>query len=121
MADTFLVPLPGIGTLALTRPQFEAALNAGRDVGTPAPGHSLSASDGETRLLDAHQLEEITQVPASWWMAQARAHRIPFRKVGRRVRFVLDEVLSSEEIKRRDGPAANAAHRPISYGGALAR
>ena len=42
-----------------------------------------------------------TGVPKSWWMAQARNRSIPFRKIGRRVRFDPREVLNSGVFQRR--------------------
>jgi hypothetical protein len=103
MADRVFIAFPGLGALALTREQFEAALNAGRELAAmpvSGPPPSLPPSGNEPDLLDAEQLEEKTGVPKSWWMTQARERRIPFRKIGRRVRFAFDEVLACEAFKR---------------------
>ncbi len=88
-----IIPLPGLGTLDLPREVFErylrsaAAAEAGRD------GPRL-------KLHDAAELEEITGVPASWWMTQAREHRLPFRKFGKYVRFDAAEIFSEDTYKR---------------------
>lgn len=108
MADLIFLPLPGVGTLAMTREQFDAALNAGRDVVARPAVQAAPAATHEPRLLNARELEEATGVPQSWWMAQARERRIPFRKIGRRVRFTLEEVLACEAFKRREIPIVNS-------------
>jgi hypothetical protein len=102
MSDIVLIPFPGVGTLAMTRDQFNSALAAGRDLATtsiPIPSPTSSESPGE--FVDAECLERRTGVPKSWWMAQARSRLIPFRKIGRRVRFDLKEVMGSSAFQRR--------------------
>lgn len=93
MSDLVLIPFPGLGTLALSREQFDAALAVGSSLArVPAP----SVTEQSEELVDAECLERRTGVPASWWMAQARKGCIPFRKIGRRVRFDAREVIHSE-------------------------
>jgi hypothetical protein len=98
MSDRVLIPLPGIGTLALSREDYEAAL---------AAGHALSAAPGApatpqaSKLLTAEEMEAATGVPASWFASQARERRIPFRKLGRYVRFDLVELMACEALQRR--------------------
>lgn len=87
------------------RTEFEAALSAGRALvpsEAPVPPRANSRQAPDARLLDAAQLEAVTAIPATWWMAAARARRIPFRKIGRRIRFVLEEIIACEELKRRE-------------------
>jgi len=103
MADTIVLPIAGLGILVMDRAEFEAALSAGRSlVPTEAPKPRARVRRSDAQLLDAEQLEAVTAVPATWWMAAARARRIPFRKIGRRVRFVLEEIIACEELKRRE-------------------
>lgn len=102
MTDLVLIPFPGLGTLAMTREQFDAALSAGSTLSPSAIDSQSSPSTEE--LVDASVLEARTGVPASWWMAQARCGRIPFRKIGRRVRFDAHEVLNSSAFLRRSEP-----------------
>jgi hypothetical protein len=59
------------------------------------------ASESSDELVDAECLEQRTGVPKSWWMAQAHSRLIPFRKIGRRVRFDLKEVLGSSAFRCR--------------------
>jgi hypothetical protein len=93
MADFILIPFPGLGTLAMSKEQFDAALAAGSSL-SPTQHTSRRATATE-ELVDAQSLERRTGVPASWWMAQARKGCIPFRKMGRRVRFDPHEVMNS--------------------------
>ena len=45
-------------------------------------------------LLDADQAGELLNVPPTWLMAQARAGRIPYCKLGHYTRFHRDELLA---------------------------
>lgn len=102
MTDLVLIPFPGLGTLAMTREQFDAALAAGRAISPASPTAAPANSSGT--LVDAAGMETRTGVPASWWMTQARERRIPFQKIGRRVRFDPFAVLDSDAFRRRSLP-----------------
>jgi hypothetical protein len=91
MSERILIPLPGLGTLELPREVFDQHLLK--------PQTPVSTSPSE--LLDADQLEEHTGIPAGWWMTQARERRLPFRKLGRYVRFELSEIMSCDAYRRR--------------------
>jgi hypothetical protein len=110
MSDLVLIPFPGLGTLAMTRDEFDSALAAGRQLASAATASVESPAANE--LVDAETLEQRTGVPKSWWMAQARERRIPFRKYGRRVRFDPKEVLSSPAYQRRCDSSAGSGERP---------
>jgi hypothetical protein len=91
MSEHILIPLPGLGTLVLPRDVFEQHLvKPAREIASPT-----------SELLDADGLEARTGIPASWWMTQARERRVPFRKMGRYVRFDVAEVMACEAYKRR--------------------
>src|SRR5580658_3239126 len=94
MSERVLIPLPGVGTLSLTREAYEAALIP---IAAPAP----PAAAPSAKLLSAEEMEAATSIPASWYATQARERRIPFRKLGRYVRFDFDEVMASEPLQRR--------------------
>jgi hypothetical protein len=94
MTDRVLIPLPGVGTLSLSREAYEAAL-------IPLAGPAPSAAPPSPKLLSAEEMEASTSVPASWYATQARERRIPFRKFGRYVRFDIAEVMASDALKRR--------------------
>lgn len=94
MSERILIPLPGLGTLELPREVFEQHLVR---PAAPAPAPASAA----TELVDAAELERRTQIPASWWLTQARERRVPFRKIGRYVRFDVDEVFRCDEFRRK--------------------
>ncbi|GFE82532.1 hypothetical protein GCM10011487_45320 [Steroidobacter agaridevorans] len=91
MSERILIPLPGLGTLELPREVFDQHL-----LKTLVPAPTLPSE-----LVDADQLEERTGIPASWWMTQARERRVPFRKMGRYVRFELSEIMECDAYRRR--------------------
>lgn len=99
MADLILIPFPGLGTLAMSKEQFDAALAAGNSLA--AAQQTTTRATPTEGLVDAQSLEQRTGVPASWWMAQARKGCIPFRKIGRRVRFDAHEVMNSSAFVAR--------------------
>lgn len=91
MSERILILLPGLGTLELPREVFDQHLLK----------PSMPTSKSPSELVDATQLEERTGIPASWWLTQARERRVPFRKIGRYVRFDVDEVFCCEEFRRK--------------------
>jgi hypothetical protein len=97
-ADRVLVPLPTGQWLALDRQTFDAARIAGAEYMMPTPATDTPPNAG--RLVTAETLSELTGIPATWFEAQARERRIPFRKLGRYVRFDFEELLSCEAFKR---------------------
>jgi hypothetical protein len=68
MTQRVLIPLPGVGTLALDEEAYRRALEDG------AKFHSVPepVSDPNERLLDSQQLAEILQAPVTWIEQQAR-------------------------------------------------
>ncbi|MGH9643443.1 MAG: hypothetical protein ACRD3Q_13590 [Terriglobales bacterium] len=102
MADTVLVPLPDGRWLALTSEAFRAALAEGQHLSASAA--PSSAAKATSKLISAEEMQEATGVPASWFAAQARERRIPFHKLGRYVRFNLEEVMACEALQRRAVP-----------------
>jgi hypothetical protein len=100
MADRILVALPDGRWLALDHETFTTALAAGAEM-MPAAAASAAAP---AKLLSAEDMEAATGIPASWYSTQARERRIPFRKLGRYVRFDFDEVMASEPLQRRAIP-----------------
>lgn len=45
-------------------------------------------------LLNSEQAGALLNVPKSWLLAEARAQRVPHRRLGRYVRFDADELLA---------------------------
>ena len=89
MPDRLLIPLPGIGTLALTEEQYRAALEDGERL-KAAPASQGCASDEP--LLEAEQLSAVLCVPVTWIEQKAREGVIPSLEFGRWRRFRRSEV-----------------------------
>ena len=83
MVQRVLIPLPGIGTLALDEEIYRRALEEGARL-NPLPE---STEDPKEQLLDSQQLAQILQVPATWIEQQAREGNIPSLPFGRRRRY----------------------------------
>jgi excisionase family DNA binding protein len=64
------------------------------------------------RLLTAEELAERLGVPAKWPLTQARAGHIPHLKLGRYVRFDVDDVERWLETVKAGGGPAFRRHRP---------
>src|SRR5437764_10397055 len=98
MADRVLVALPDGRWLALAPEAFREALAEGAQLSVvPATSPAAAAP----KLVSAEDMEAATGVPASWFASQARERRIPFRKLGRYVRFNPEEVMACEALQRR--------------------
>jgi excisionase family DNA binding protein len=83
MSDRVLIPLGSIGTLAMTREAFEAALAEGsKAIAAPV----TTKADAEP-LLDAEQLSAKLSIPITWIEQAARDGRVPCVRAGRWVRF----------------------------------
>ena len=97
MADRVLIPLPGIGTLALSVEAYRAALAEGARL-SRAPGESPSiaeaGSPGEP-LLDAGELAKALHLPKSCVYEKARTGEFPSVRVGKHVRFRRADVLAT--------------------------
>jgi hypothetical protein len=105
MADLVILVVPGLGVLALAPDALRAALARGRVLlGEPATG-APAAVETVPNLVSAEELERRSGVPANWWMARARERRVPFRKIGRRVRFDPAEALGCEAFARKAIPS----------------
>ena len=87
MSDV-LIPFGG-EFLLLSQEQFQEALAHGREF---VP-QTTEQTGREDMILDAEGMAEVTQVPASWFLEQARKNMLPHLRVGKYVRFRLGEVL----------------------------
>ncbi len=67
-------------------------------------GVPVSEPKGNIELLLADEVAAMLRVPARWVYDAARAGRIPCRKVGRKVRFVREEVERWIELASRSTP-----------------
>jgi excisionase family DNA binding protein len=83
MLQRVLIPLPGVGTLALDEEAYRRALEEGAKL-NPFPEPT---ADPNERLLDSQQLADVLQVPVTWIEQQAREGNIPSLPFGRRRRY----------------------------------
>src|SRR6185437_982522 len=83
MAQRVLIPLPGVGILALDEETYRHALEEGAKFTSPAE----PTTDPNERLLDSQQLADALQVPVTWIEQQAREGNIPSLPFGRRRRY----------------------------------
>ncbi|MGI8427268.1 MAG: hypothetical protein ACR2M4_11910 [Actinomycetota bacterium] len=94
-----LVPF-GDRFLGLTCEEFRAALERGRElVGTTATPSGAN-DDAPGHLLTAEGMEELTEVPATWFLEQARLGRVPHHRLGKYVRFRFDGCLCVRGFER---------------------
>jgi hypothetical protein len=103
VADSHLVllPVPGVGLLALTADELQAALARAAEA---LPQSTAAAGNAKaTELLDADGMAAATGVPASWFAAAARANKISYVGFGRWIRFDL-AVVASELAQARKIP-----------------
>ena len=89
MSDRVLIPLPGIGTLELTREAYEAALRPLNQPDKPAVTSSTE------QLVDVRALSAQLSLPVSCIYEYARAGRIPSVRAGKHVRFNATAVLAA--------------------------
>jgi hypothetical protein len=88
MADRVLIPLPGVGTLALSGDAYREALAEGAKLSaSPAPSPAVREP-----LLDADQAAAQLSVSARWLEDSARAGIIPHIKLGKFTRFRVSEI-----------------------------
>jgi excisionase family DNA binding protein len=97
MPDRVLIPVPGVGVLALDREVFTAALAAGAELTT---GATLSpAGSIPEPLLDPDQAAEQLNVSARWLEDSARAGIVPHHKLGRFIRFRVSEIAAHSFVE----------------------
>lgn len=94
MSDRVLIPLPGIGTLALSAEAYHAALAEGARLNAAAPGAPQAATDDEP-LLDASELARALHLPKSCVYEKAKTREFPSVRVGKHVRFRRSAVLAA--------------------------
>jgi len=90
MADSVLIPLPGVGTLELTREQYNAALHP---IAVAAAAQAAASTTVE--LVTAKALAAQLSLPVSCLYEYAKAGRIPCVRAGKHVRFNADQVLAA--------------------------
>jgi hypothetical protein len=99
--DALVIIATPYGPAALAPEQLAEALERGRAL-LPIAEPATAAQSAPERLLDAEQLAEATDVPASWWADQARQGAVPVYHFGRYPRFRLSEILACRKFRERD-------------------
>ena len=89
MHDRVMIPLPGIGTLELSRESYDAALRP-----IAAPESKAIVADG-LELVSAKTLAATLSLPISCIYEYAKAGRIPCVRAGKHVRFNAAQVLAA--------------------------
>lgn len=104
MSDsTIVVFLPDGRALGLDPQVYADALERGAKV-CPGAGQALAMPpQAEERVLDAEGMAELTRVPATWWLEQARQGGVPHLRAGKYVRFRVEEALEALSARRRPG------------------
>lgn len=102
MSDRVILPLAGVGTLVLTREEYEAGLAAGRELSAaPAPSPAVTA---QPVCVDATEMARLTNTAATWWESAARESDCPTLFIGKFRRFKVTECLAwLEQVQERDG------------------
>jgi len=100
MSDRILIPIAGLGVLALSREAYAEALAAGAELSAAA---APSAAASTEPLVDAVELAAALHVPVTWVEQAAREQRIPSIQAGRWRRFDRAAVLRA--LKANGKPA----------------
>ena len=83
--------------LVLTEDEFNEARSRGEQIiglkTFEAEPHSVG------RLLDAKGISEVTGIPSTWFLEQARKKKIPHHRGGKYVRFKECEILEALSVK----------------------
>lgn len=100
MADV-LIPFNG-QWLALSPEAVHEGLQRGRElIGVPQPENCQKGTP--ECVYDAEGMEAATQIPATWFLEQARKGKVPHIRAGKYVRFRLNEVLEALSTGNRPG------------------
>lgn len=75
----------------------QTILDAIKDAVKEAMREAAAANGHPTELLTAEELADKLKVPLSWVYEQSRQDKIPTRRLGRYIRFDLQEVLASQK------------------------
>src|SRR3954469_750416 len=85
----------------------------------PPPATATAVHTSVGPLLDAKGAAALLNVPASWVLAEARADRIPYVRLGRYVRFDAAELRTEWQTRRRGPWRARGIAATVARGGAM--
>ena len=92
-----------VSTFGLFNPQAllgQAIIDAIRNVVEEAIRKAAAANGHPTELLTAEELADKIKVPLSWVYEQSGQNNIPNHRIGRYIRFDLQEVIASQKVNR---------------------
>lgn len=84
-------------TLVLTESEFQGAKDRGEQFTAVNAQSTEAATNG--RILDAKGISEVTGIPQTWFLEQARQKKIPCIRGGKYVRFKEHEVIKALSVK----------------------
>jgi hypothetical protein len=99
MATDPLIP-PETGTKAALNPQAvlgQTILDAIKEAAKEAVHEAAAANGHCTELLTAEELAAKLKLPISWVYEQSRQDKIPTHRIGKYIRFDLQEVLANKK------------------------
>lgn len=105
MTDRVLIPLPGIGTLAMSREVFAAALVDGsKAIETQSVHfHLAAATPAGEPLISAAELAAALSLPKTWIEQRTRRGELPCIRAGRWIRYnrrAVEAALSTKPKER---------------------
>ncbi len=84
------------GPIALTIDQLHSARARANELGADAPAPDIERDDASCaerpHLVDAHEIARRFGIKASWILQRARERRVPCVRIGKYVRFDIDDV-----------------------------
>ena len=102
MSNLVLIPFTPGEFLALEPAELSKARARAREIGAGwTVDGAVAATQSPERLYTAEGMEELTEVPATWFLEQARQGLIPHHRLGKYVRFRFDEVLACSRFRER--------------------
>jgi excisionase family DNA binding protein len=101
VTDRVIIPVPGLGVLALDPESYQAALAEGAKLGAAHAAASGSIAITIDPLITVDQLATALALPTTWLDQAAREGRIPSLQFGRWRRFRRSEVEAA--IRRNNG------------------
>lgn len=104
MSDSVVLVPFGVQVLALTREQFDAAVERGSEFMEKAERPERGNGQDSETLLTAEEMEGRTKVPATWYLEQARQGKVPHHRLGKYVRFLPGEILVCSRFREREKP-----------------
>ena len=105
--------------IVLSDEELQAALRRGDELSGQLIPASRHASENEP-LLTAEEISQKTGIPASWFLERARRGKIPFVRLGKYIRFKMQDI--DKQSEKHNGHKARMAlsdRKPIKKQGLI--